>query len=148
MHAEVDGAAVARVFNLRDVLELIENGLDEGALAQQEPVGELEELLAHVLAQFGDEAQALVEEELLSQWRRDVALVTKEPAEEPVHQARDRTTVVRVAGSEAEGQQLSAVIHDQVEFEPVKPAHRRLTAPCVNTKDVVLLDTRRVAHRE
>ena len=57
MDAEVDRAAVAGVLDLADVLELIEDRLDERAFAQQEPVGELEELIAHVLAQFGDEAQ-------------------------------------------------------------------------------------------
>ena len=39
------------------------------ARTQQEPVGELEELIAHVLAQFGDEAQPLAEKETLSQRR-------------------------------------------------------------------------------
>ena len=59
MHAEVDGAAVARVFNLRDVLELINDRLDEGALAEQQPVGEVHESIAHVLAQFGDQVESV-----------------------------------------------------------------------------------------
>jgi hypothetical protein len=33
MNAEVVGAAVARVLDLADVLELINDGLDQGALA-------------------------------------------------------------------------------------------------------------------
>jgi hypothetical protein len=35
---------------------LIEDGLNERALAEQEPVGEVKELVAHILAQLGDEA--------------------------------------------------------------------------------------------
>ena len=46
------------MLNLADVLQLVNDGLDERPLAEQEPVGELEELRAHILAQFGDEAQA------------------------------------------------------------------------------------------
>jgi hypothetical protein len=69
------------VLDLAHVLELINDGLDQRAFAQQEPVGELDELIAHVLAQFGGQPRTLIEEELLSQWLRDVALVAKEPSE-------------------------------------------------------------------
>jgi hypothetical protein len=74
---EIERAAVARVLDLADVLELVNNRLDERPLAQQEPIGELEELLAHVLAQFGDEAQSVGEEEALGERRRDGALSPK-----------------------------------------------------------------------
>jgi hypothetical protein len=38
----------------------------------------MDELIAHVLAQLGDEPQAVVKEELLSERRGDVALVAPE----------------------------------------------------------------------
>src|SRR5262245_31438630 len=69
---------MAGVLDLADMLELIDDALDEGALAQQEPVGELEEPTAHVRAQLGDEARSLREEEPLSERRGDVAYITKE----------------------------------------------------------------------
>ena len=49
---EIDWAAVTGMFDLANVLELINDRLDERALAQQEPVGELvgelDELVAHI----------------------------------------------------------------------------------------------------
>ena len=59
VNAEIVRAAVTRVLNLRDVLELINDGLDEGALAEQQPVGEVHESIAHVLAQFGDQVESV-----------------------------------------------------------------------------------------
>ena len=73
-----------------------------------------EELVAHVLAQFGDEPQPLGEEEALGERRGDVALVAKEAAKEPAHQAGNRLAVVDVARGEAEGQQLATVVDDQM----------------------------------
>src|SRR5262245_254532 len=96
MDAEVDWAAVTRVLDLADVLELVEDGLDERTFAQQEPVGEVEELIAHVLAQFGDEPQPVAQEQSLSQRSRDIARVAKETSEEALRETWYRTTVVGV----------------------------------------------------
>jgi hypothetical protein len=65
---EIERTAMTCVFDLTHILELIDDGLDEGALAWEQPVGEVETLIAHVFAQFGDEAQPLLKEEPLSQW--------------------------------------------------------------------------------
>src|SRR5215472_15388869 len=105
------------MLDLADVLELVHDRLNERPLAEQEPIGEREELLPHVLAQLGDEAQSLIEEEVLGQRRGNVALVAKELAKEPTHQARHRTTIVGVARREAKREQLATIIDDQVEFE-------------------------------
>src|SRR4029077_15789608 len=100
------------MFDLADVLELINDRLDERALAQQQPVGELKELVAHVLAQFGDEAQSLGEQEALGERRGDIALVAKEASEKATCQARHWTPVVGVARSETEREQLATVVDD------------------------------------
>ena len=47
---EVDRAAMARVLNLRDVFELISDGLDDGTLAQEELVGPVEQAIVHLFA--------------------------------------------------------------------------------------------------
>jgi len=70
---EIDGTAMTRVLNLRDVLEVVNDGLNEGTLAQEQLVGERHEGVAHILAQVRDEPQALREEELLSERRGDGA---------------------------------------------------------------------------
>ncbi len=52
---KVAWTAVTSVFNLRDVLELIGNGLDDEALTQEESVRQQHQLTFHVPAQRGDE---------------------------------------------------------------------------------------------
>src|SRR5690348_1162228 len=99
MDQEIDWAAVTRVLDLRDVFELINDRLDERPLAQQQPVGELKELVVHVLAQFGDETQSVGEQETLGERRGDVALVAKEAPEKATCQAWHWTPVVGVARS-------------------------------------------------
>ena len=62
---EIVGAGVAGMPNLADVLEFIAGTLDEGALAQQQLVTIGEEVHAHMLAEIGDEDEALRDQELL-----------------------------------------------------------------------------------
>jgi hypothetical protein len=45
---------VSGVPNLRDILELINNGLDNGTFSKQDFAGHGHELVLHVLAKFGD----------------------------------------------------------------------------------------------
>lgn len=136
------------MLNLANVLELIDDRLDERSLAEQQPVGEMEELMAHVRAQFGDETESMGDQEALSKGSRDVAFVAKEASEETPHQTRRRTPVVGVAGSKAQREQLAAVSDDQMPLEPIEPAHRRLAAPGVDPKDAVLRDPRWMADRQ
>ena len=104
MHEEIVRAAVARVLDLTDILELVEDGLDERAFAQEQLVGEGHEDVVHVLAELGDQPETLLEEELLSERGRDVAFISEEASKEPADQHRNRTAVVGVARGEAEGE--------------------------------------------
>ena len=52
---EIDGAAMARMFDLRDVFELNSDGLDDGAFAQEQLVRVIEQTVVHLFTQFGDE---------------------------------------------------------------------------------------------
>jgi hypothetical protein len=52
MDDEVHRAAMAGVLDLTDVFELIVDGLDERAFAQEELLGEVHQDGAHVLAEF------------------------------------------------------------------------------------------------
>ena len=56
MHHEVERAAMAGMLNLADVLELIDDRLDDRALAQEQLVAEREQAVTHVAAQLGDQA--------------------------------------------------------------------------------------------
>ena len=52
--------------SLSDVFELIVDGFDDGALAQQELIREQKQPIVHLLAQLGDQAKPLGHQELLS----------------------------------------------------------------------------------
>ena len=148
MHQEVDRAAVTRVLDLADILELIDDGLDERAFAQEQLVGEIHEHIAHILAQLGDEPEALRKEELLGEWRGDVALVAKKASEEPTDQVGNWPPIVGVAGREAQREQVATVVDHQMEFAAIEPSHRGLAAPCVHAEDPVLRDPRGMADAE
>jgi hypothetical protein len=78
---KVDGAAMARMFNLRDVFELIGDGPGVGTFAQQEPVGPVQKTVVHLFAQFGDELETLSDQQLLGEWLREIALRPKQLAD-------------------------------------------------------------------
>jgi hypothetical protein len=145
---EVVGAAVASVLDLADIRELIEAGRDQGAFAQQEPVGELEELLAPILAEGGDEAPPLREEQALSEGYPDVAFVAQEPTQETMDQVWPWAPLVGVAGSAAKGTERATVVDDQMERETIAPPHRGLAAASSEAKDTLLLHARWVTYRK
>jgi hypothetical protein len=143
---EIVGAAVAGMLNLADILEFIVDALDDRPLAQEQFVEIRQGLGAHVLATFGDEDEALSDQELLGQGCGDIAAVAKELAEEAAHQPRHRAAVVEVARRQTERQHLAAVIDDQMQFEAVEPADRGLAAARIHSEDAMLRDARGVAH--
>lgn len=56
--AEVDRTAMTRMLNLRNVLELVENHLNNGALAGQKLVMEPHQLVLHITARLGEKRNA------------------------------------------------------------------------------------------
>lgn len=78
VHLEVVEAAMACRLDLADILELVVDALDDRPLAQQQLIGVGQDPLAHVLAHFGDQQDALCREELLGECLGDVAAIAKE----------------------------------------------------------------------
>lgn len=74
------------MLDLADVFELIIDGLNNRSLAQEEFVRQLKQAIAHPLPQFGDEVKSLADQQLLQQGLRQIALIAKEFAEEPLDQ--------------------------------------------------------------
>jgi hypothetical protein len=70
------------VLDLADILQLVVAGLDEGSFAEEGLVPEAHEAIVHVLADFGQECEALGPEHSV-QRLRDIAPVSKELAKEP-----------------------------------------------------------------
>ena len=71
---------MARMFDLRDVFELVIDGFDNRALAQQELIDQRQELVFHIATYTGDQFDALFEQ-VFGEWTRKVALFAKELAE-------------------------------------------------------------------
>jgi hypothetical protein len=70
---------------LADVFELLEDGRDDRAFAQQESIGGVEQHVAHGVAQPGNQTQAVGDEELFGQRMRDVAAGERRRTEELEH---------------------------------------------------------------
>ena len=97
IHEEVDRTAMAGMFDLTDVFELIVDGLDDGAFAEKELVRPLEQTVLHLFAQFGDELKPVGHQELLSEWLRERACITKEFANQACGELRNRMSIIDVA---------------------------------------------------
>ena len=55
MDDKIDRAAVTSMLNLRNILELVNDGLNDGSFTQPQFVRKVHEMILHVLAQSGDE---------------------------------------------------------------------------------------------
>jgi hypothetical protein len=89
-----------RMLDLRDVFELIGDGLNDDAFAQQELVEAVEQEIVHVLAQFGDEVQSLGDQPLLDQLLGEIAIVPNELAQQACSQLRNRTPIINITRGE------------------------------------------------
>ncbi len=101
MDDEMGGVAMARMLNLRDVLELIEDRLNERAFAQQPRllVGVLWRR-PHVLAFTGQEVDTKVLPDLARQRLGQVAFVTDQRTDQRLNlgqQVRDRRAIIHIA---------------------------------------------------
>jgi hypothetical protein len=145
---KVDGAAMARMLDLRDVFELISDGLDDGAFAEQELVGPVEQPIVHLFAQFGDELKPLGHQQLLGEWLREIAFIAKELAHQTCGQLRNRMPIIDIAWGQAKGQDLALIVDDQVQLEAKEPADRGLAASSTASKHAMLVDACIVANSE
>ena len=115
---------MTRMFDLRDILQLVIDGLDDGAATEQQLVGERHEPVRHILANSRNEFQATLEEgekELV----RQIALVGEELTKQGLGKARDGLAVIDIPWREVKGQDFAAVIDNEVQFETIEPTHRR-----------------------
>src|SRR5262245_3421517 len=127
------------VLNLTDVLQLVVNSLNQRPLAEHQFIPEPHEPILHILADFGQECEALRKEDIV-QGLGNIPPVAKELTKQPLGERGHRFSVVNMPWCQAKGQEFSLVIDHQMELEAVEPAYRRL-APCGPTgKDPVGLN--------
>ena len=143
MNDKIGGTPMTRMLNLGDVLELVNDGLDDGAFAQQQLIRQVHEPIFHVLTESGDEMQPLFKKQC-GQGRGNVATVPKELATQVFDQLRNRCAILHVAWSQTAGQQFASVVDGEVKLEPKEPAHATLATPGICRKDAVLVDAFRI----
>ena len=103
---------MAGVLNLRNVLELVIDGFDDGALAQKELIFQVHEAVLHIFAEFGDQLQVLVIEQFHKNRFGDVAPVAKQTLGE----LGQRHSVIHIAC----GQIIRALWQTQIGVESTK----------------------------
>ena len=139
MDDKIGGATMPRMLNLRNILELVNDGLNDGSFAQQQFVRQGHELILHVFAQAGDEVESLFKEQL-RQGSGNVAAIPKQLAAQSFHQLGNRSAIIDIAWRQATGQQVTAIIDGQVEFEAEEPTHAAFAAFGIGGKDAMLTD--------
>ena len=116
---------MASMLNLTDILQLIVNRLNESPFAEEQLIPPPHQPILHVLADFGQEFEPLGKEHIV-QRLGNIPTVPKELPKQLLGEGWHRLAVVDIAWSQAKGQEFPLIIDDQVEFEAIEPAHRRL----------------------
>jgi len=117
------------MLDLRDVLQLVDDGFDNSALAEDQTVIEGHQSLFHVALEFGNELNACGLEQLFCQSLRDIAFAREHFAEQLLQQVWDRRAVIGVARSQDDVEQFASVVNHQMQLEAKEPIDRRF-APC------------------
>ncbi len=110
----IDGGAVPGMFDRRDVLQLVNNRLNNGAATQEQLIAQRHQAMLHVSLELGDQLKPGLLPSLLSQFLRHVPPVAKHLTEQVLEEVRDRFTVIGVARGEDDVQQCPLLIDDQM----------------------------------
>lgn len=111
MRHEIGCTAMTGVLDLALILENVIDRLNERALAQQDFVEQIHQLVLHVLFDFGDQLKTVFPE-LLEQRLRNVPFVAKQFAGQGLGHLGDGSAVIDVARRQFHGEQLTPIIDD------------------------------------
>ena len=135
------------MFNLRNVLELIDDRFDDGAFAQQHHVQPRDKAVLHIILDSRDQQQATLKQ-LREQFLGNVSAIPEQFAKELVGQTFHWDAVIDVARGEVETQQLALLIGDQVKFEAKKPSGGSLAALGQTLHNFVTMDAQIVTNAQ
>jgi hypothetical protein len=121
MNDKVGRAAMARVLNLRDIFELVNDRFNDGTFAYEKLIRKVHKMVFPVFAQASDEMQSLLKEQL-GQGGRNVAAIPNQLASQSFDHARDRFAVIDIAWRETAREQLALIVDRQVQFEAIAGA--------------------------
>lgn len=125
VHQEVAMAAMTTVLDLRDVLELIDDRLNDESPAQEHLVPQEHKPVLHVGSESRDQMNAMIPQ-FLEAFLADIPFVAKQLAEKAFGQGKKGRPVIGIAGSQLEGQYLPQIIDGEMQLETKEPAHGRL----------------------
>jgi hypothetical protein len=100
---KVDGAAMPRMLNLRLILQLVVDGLNDETLPQQEFVAHQHQAVFHVGFDAGDELETLFPQGLKERLR-EITLIANQFAKQGCHPFGDGFAVIDIAWGERESQ--------------------------------------------
>lgn len=124
---EIDGAAMARMLNLRDVLKLVNNRFNNRTLTRQQLVCQPHQLIFQVALGFSKEGNAKVLKQLLCQLFGDIASVGKDLTKALFEQLANRLAIIGIPGCQGEIEQLAMFVDNHMELEAKEPINRGFT---------------------
>ena len=136
MDHKIDGTAMTGMLNLRNILELVNDGLNDHSFAQQELVRKVHEMVLHVFAQPGDELESLFKEQF-AQRSGNVAAIPEQLATQVLDHANNRSPIIDIAWGQTTGEQFPLIVDGQVQLEAKEPAHARFATLGIRRKDAV-----------
>ncbi len=82
------------MFDLRNVLQLVNHGFNNGSSAQQQLIAQCHQAILHVPLQLGNQLNARILPQLKSEFLRYIASVAKHFAKESLQELGHRRTVI------------------------------------------------------
>lgn len=138
---EAGNRPMSGVFDLRHVLQLVVDGLDQCSFAQENLVSDSHNLSLHIVLQLCNQLNT-IHEESGEKFLADVSLVSNQFAEYLLDErfVAERLPVVDITGCDHEVQQITLLVTDEMQFEAVEPADRALAPLGKSLEDLVQMD--------
>ncbi len=134
------------MLKLRDVLELVVDRFDQGTFAKQQLVEYRHENIFHIFLDLRDELDIFVPKKLEELFGK-ISFITDELSRNTFRQFVHQLfiSVIHIARCKDEVQNITKLIDDQMQLEPVKPSCRTLTPLGQSFEHFVLVNTPAVA---
>lgn len=145
---EVHWTSMTRMLDLRNVLELINDGLRDGALTKQNFVHQGHEHVFHVGANASHKLNAEGSQPFFSKPLGNVAFIGQQLAKEFPNHLGNGLAIIDIAGCEQQVEHFTSSIENQVQLEAKEPAGGGFSTLSQSCKDLVRMDSWVFARRQ
>ena len=108
------------MLDLRLILQLVVDGLDDEAFTKQELVAHQHQAVFHIGVDAGDDLETVFQQRFKERLR-EIALIAKQLSKQGFRQFGDGFTVIDIPRRERESEDFAVLVDDQMEFEAIKP---------------------------